>query len=897
MQICIFAHFNNMILVTGATGFLGAEVARQLAQKGEHLRCTKRASSTIPTILLRYGDLIHWIEADMLDVFALEDALDDVTRVYHCAAWVSLKQKDKKQILTATVPGCVQTDLIKAGILANPYTGLNEASAEWVEKTDWNYKRTLNINAALMNNEFVHLVFEGLDTYATVLFNGKEVLKADNMFRKWVVNIKPHLKLGQNIIEVRFASVVHTATPLAMASSIKYPADNEKGSIKISPFVRKAQFQFGWDFAPRLLTTGIWKPVYIESGKVLISDLYAEPKIIDNKKAVYSMNISIEAWKERTYTITLTDTRTGKRYSTFDASLKKGSNNIVSTIEIKDPKLWWPNGTGGQHLYGITAKIYSGDGAIASKSINIGVRKIEVVNKPDNIGESFYFKVNEKNVYIKGANFVPVNSLIDPKDSVRLTGLFHSMKESNFNMVRVWGGGYYESDLFYRLADKHGILVWQDFPFACTMYPSGPKFLKSVTGEAVDNIKRLRNHPSLALWCGNNEVAVGWQNWGWQKTYGYSKADSTELIHGYNKLFKKLLPELVSKYDSERFYFHSSPVSNWGKPDDFNKGDNHYWGVYHGEEPFAAYKTHIPRFNSEFGFQSFPSWETLQHITQSKEPELEGTVLTARQKSYKGNKLLKKYMDWYYQPPATTKAFAYLSQLQQAEGMRTAILSSRAAMPHNMGVLMWQLNDVWPAISWSAIEFNGQWKAAQYFIRDAYKKLTVDPELINGNLQVTIVSDSAITYRTELTVRKFGLLGKEELLKKRIITVEPGVSKISIPADELGEIDAKSQMLLTEVNGSSACLYLVPVKDLLLADPFISWSISSLNGKKMLNVRSDVLVKNICLEFQGANDLKLSNNYFDILPGRNYKVELKSLKSTAYLRQNFKWMAVKNQKR
>lgn len=816
----------------------------------------------------------------------------------------SFNQSGKPKIMPATVPGCVQSDLLVLNKIPNPYIGLNEDKVKWIEQEDWVYNKTFEVSSALLQNDKINLVFEGLDTYAEVFINGKSALNANNMFRKWIVDAKPFLKLGKNEIKILFKSTVKTAEPLATATHIKYPADNEKSTIKISPFVRKGAFQFGWDFAPRLLTAGIWKPVYIEAWHTAkIEDVSVQLQQLDKKSANYLAKISVNILKKANYTYTVRDKKSGQILLSNSKLLNVGQQELSVPFAINNPKLWWPNGLGNQHLYALEFSLLASSKTITKKGIKLGVRQIEVVNKPDSLGESFYLKVNGIPVFMKGSNYVPVSSLVEKSSKQKLQNLFASMKESHANMIRVWGGGFYADDDFYNLADENGILVWQDFMFACTMYPSNQVFLDNVRQEAIDNIKRIRNHPSLALWCGNNEIAVGWKNWGWQKANNYSVQDSLELINGYNKLFKEMLPNLVKQYDGGRFYFHSSPISNWGKAEDFKYGDNHYWGVYHGEQPFSAYETHIPRFNSEYGFQSFPSWQTLQQITQDEKPSLTGDVLTQRQKSYKGNKLLAKYMDWYYQKPQNDETFVYLSQLQQAEGMKTAIEANRRATPFCMGSLVWQLNDTWPAISWSSIEYNGQWKAAQYFIKKAFEPIILSVKEEKDSLLVYVVSDKLQNFKADVEIQKWTMNAKTatNIIYPKMGFKGGNSTLIKVPLSAIRIENKASNFVVVSLRLDDKViaaqnLFFNPVKDLNLPMAKINYQIKENKGKKVIELTCDVLAKNVCLSLDGESNYHFSDNYFDVLPQQKNVIELKSTLSVDEIKQKLRLMQVKNQK-
>lgn len=811
----------------------------------------------------------------------------------------TFQELNKPELLPAMVPGSVQRSLLNLKKIPDPFLGINENAVQWIEEKDWQFNRTLLVTPAMLECNRLNLVFEGLDTYATVYVNDVKVLAADNMFRSWRVNIRPYVRSGKNTLRIVFTSVTRTARPIAQALPFQYPADNEVGNLKMSPLVRKPGFQFGWDFAPRMLTVGIWKPVYLELvNSASILDIQINWKPPTQQLAEGFFNLELTRDRTESLLLTIRNQQTGLVTRT---TIPAGTDSVVAgKLQIRQPLLWWPNGMGKPNLYRFKFTVSRNGHTLSEKEITTGVRTIEVVNQPDQVGESFFLKVNGKPVFVKGANWVPVSSLSGPDDDRMRKQLFATMKESHFNMVRVWGGGLYENDAFFELADRNGILVWQDFPFSCTMYPADANFLKSVKAEAIDNIKRLRNHASLALWCGNNEISVGWKNWGWQQKYGYSDTYSDQLLKGYKQLFEKLLPGLVKQYDKGRFYFPSSPISNWGTQKEMKTGDNHYWGVYHGELPFSAYETHVPRFNSEFGFQSFPGWNLLQLITQQQNPDLNGQILQARQKSYKGNALLKKYMDWYYPEPRDAYAFVFQSQLVQAEGMKIAIEAARRNKPVSMGTLVWQLNDVWPAVSWSTVNYDGQWKAAQFFLKRAYAPRIISVTSLNDSIQVFPISDKGSVYGSKIVIRKWNVNGGNKLVWQGTVDVqEQTVRPVTVPTSYLAISDRATEFLTIDWMQGDQLLatqnyYFNAPKEMNLSSPKLMSSFKRQGSRIFLTLKANRFVKGIYLSILGAK-AHFTDNYFDMLPGKLYQVEVITDSEFPLLRNNLRMDWVKNQ--
>ena len=404
-------------------------------------------------------------------------------------------------------------------------------------------------------------------------------------------------------------------------------------------------------------------------------------------------------------------------------TLQKGLNSYKTKLSVPDPKLWWPNGMGDQPLYQLDFQIESSN-SVDSQNVIFGIRQIELVQQKDSIGESFYFKINGKPFFAKGANYIPQDNFPSRVPDEKYIQTIQTALDANMNMLRVWGGGIYEKDIFYDLCDQKGILVWQDFMFACTMYPGDSAFIENVRQEAIYQVKRLRNHPSIALWCGNNEVDEGWHNWGWQKALNYSASDSTEVWNNYLKIFEKILPEAVSLYSPYTPYIPSSPQNGWGRKESLTHGDAHYWGVWWGAEPFEIYEEKVGRFMSEYGFQGFPDLKTLDSCLLPEDRNLLSPALLNHQKHPRGMELIRTYMELEYKVPDEFEDYAYVSQLVQAYGIKKAIEAHRRAMPRCMGTLYWQLNDCWPVISWSSVDYYNRWKALHYFVRQAYQDVT-----------------------------------------------------------------------------------------------------------------------------------------------------------------------------
>jgi beta-mannosidase len=633
--------------------------------------------------------------------------------------------------IPATVPGVVHTDLLAVGIIPHPWKGTHEEDVQWVDTVTWVYEKQFEWE----NGRYPHvdLVMEGLDTYADVYLNDSLILQADNMFRTWRVEVLPHLRQGTNHLKLVFRPVVPTALPLRDALPYRLPASSESVEVKVSPFVRKAPYHFGWDWGPRLLTSGIWKDIYLDmAGSIRLLPTRVETVSISAEEALIRLHLAWEGTSASPLEVEVFGTR---------HALSSG-NSLVVEHRIAQPRLWWPNGWGEAHLYGEKLILKESGRSIDSQELKFGLRTVELVQEQDSIGTSFYFRINGLPLFAKGANYIPPSHFLPSVNDGYYENLIHKIKGAHFNMLRVWGGGIYERDRFYDLCDEAGILIWQDFMFANTTYPGDSLFLENVRAEITDQVVRLRNHPSIVHWNGNNEIAVAWKNWGWQKEFGYSPKDSARQWNDYLHLFHRLIPQQLEALDTGRPYTPTSPLSNWGKPEDFRHGSMHYWGVWHGRESFEAYRSHVGRFMAEYGFQSFPDTATLAYFAPRHQWHLDSAVMRHHQKSYIGNDMMVQMVEKYFGVPTHVGDLVYLSQKAQALAMQTAIEAHRWERASCGGTLFWQLNDCWPGPSWSAIDVFGREKLFFKDLERLYTPVALLARQTDGMLELRMVNDT-----------------------------------------------------------------------------------------------------------------------------------------------------------
>jgi len=786
--------------------------------------------------------------------------------------------------LPATVPGTSHTDLLANGLIPDPFWRAGELVLQWIGEEDWVYRTTLQADSRLLEKERVELVFHGLDTYAEVRLNDRTILESDNMFRRWTVEVKGDLQPGDNSLEIHFSSPLQPALEARAVLPYELPAGNDRGDPPSRVFVRKAAYHYGWDWGPRFVTSGIWRPVELLAWSgAHIADLHLTTDSITGDSALLTATVELQVSREEAErraaggevpaTLTVKSPEGAFQPVRHQAVLEPGQNRFQVPIRIPDPQLWWPNGLGEPHLYTAQAILKVGR-RTDTLTTRFGLRTLELVTEPDSIGESFFFRVNGVPVFMKGANIIPLDHFSPRVDEEDYQQLFQDVVGAHMNMLRVWGGGIYETDRFYDLADEHGILIWQDFMFANGMYPGDSLFLENIRAEATQQVRRLRGHPSLALWCGNNEMDEAWKNWGWGRNYD-TPQDSATVRSAYEAIFHEVLPGVVAAEDPARRYWPSSPSLGWGDPESMNRGDSHYWGVWHGQEPFQVFAEKLPRFSSEFGFQAFPPMETVADFTEESDRALFDPTLLVHQKHPIGNELISSYMERDYPSPTSFEDFVYVSQLLQARGMRTAFEAHRRAKPRTMGTLYWQLNDTWPVVSWSSRDYFGRWKALHFAAREAFAPILISQVLNGDSLEVWGVSDLNRPVEGKLNLELLGFDGAV-LWRTSVPTDLPANQSRLLwegsAASILGEADSRGVVLAGEfvetdaqVPGPSSLLYFHSPKELGLGVPTIRFEVAPVEGGVRLTLEADVLAKDVYLTLEAA---RFSDNYFDLLPGR-----------------------------
>ena len=792
--------------------------------------------------------------------------------------------------MNASVPGTVHTDLLGNGKIDTPFYRLNEHDLQWIDKHDWEYKTTFFVDEKWLKHDKVEIDFKGLDTYADVILNGEKVFSADNMFREWNADIKNALEEGQNELHILFYSPINEGIKKYDAQGYVIPvSDNDlaeigkvEGNKEVSVYTRKAGYHFGWDWGPRLVTSGVWRPVHLKAwDDAVIENLQIVQHEVSDEKATFTA--VFEVYSLENHSARLKVMNDEQQLAAEKVQLKKGIGKYSVDFTIENPKLWWTNGLGEAYLYNITGTLNIRSRTV-SKNTRIGIRTLELVRDKDEDGTSFYFKLNGHPVFMKGANYIPNDVFLPRVTEEKYRNVIETAKKSNMNMLRVWGGGVYENDIFYDLCDENGILVWQDFMFACAMFPGDMAFLNNIKEEAIDNVKRLRNHPSIGLWCGNNEILAAWYGWGWKKAEEAKSIENADKIwQSYVDIFHEILPGVVEEYDPQRSYWGSSPSSGLGIPADMVNGDEHYWGVWWGKESFETYTTHLARFMSEYGFQSFPEMSTIKRYALPKDYDIFSDVMKSHQRSSIGNGTIEYYMLKQYRRPKDFESFLYVNQVLQAEGVKFGLEGHRRARPFCMGSLYWQLNDCWPVASWSSTDYYQNWKALQYYAKKGFAPLMVSPYHEGLKFKVGIVNDRLEKVNGELSLQLMDFDGQVIWEENSLVEIPANSSDDYFNVNyweflyrkDLQSLVFKAVLKEKGEVISKNCYYFRPYKELKVPTPTLQYAIVNEDSGFSIELKTDKLAKNVYLQI-GNEQGFFSDNFFDLLPGEVAKVNLET---------------------
>lgn len=807
----------------------------------------------------------------------------------------------KKIEVPASVPGCVHADLRKADVIPDPYYRDNEKLVQWVGEENWTYSRSFEVGEEILGRDSVKLVCRGLDTFAAITLNGKKLGETDNMFREWEFDVKSLLVAGENTISI------------ALTSPMPYGREKQKEHflwqtgighhrLEGGQWVRKEQSNYGWDWGPMIVTMGIWRSIGIQAfdtanlEELQISQTFA--------KGYKSVDLGIEAAvntiRKAKLKAFVTVSKDGEVVASGEGSVVRGK--AKATLTIANPELWWPNGLGEQPLYIVAVSLFDDEGELIDQlSKRIGIRELKLVREKDEWGESFCFSANGNRFFSKGANWIPSDQFDVWGTDEWNRELLNSAKEANMNMIRVWGGGKYERDDFYDTCDELGICIWQDFMFACAAYPGfDDAFIDNVKVEVEQQVKRIRHHACLALWCGNNEMEhikpilgdePGQMPWG-----------------EYMNLFDKVIGKIVAKSDPQRDYWPSSehsPVGDRKNSANPDCGDAHLWKVWHGREPFEWYRTAYHRFCSEFGFQSFPEPSTIRTYTKKEERNVTSYVMEEHQRSPIGNSAIIDYMLSWFRLPVGFENTIWLTQILQGLAIKYAVEHWRMNKPRCMGALYWQLNDCWQVASWSSLDYFGKWKGLHYAARNFFAPLLVcgveDPD--TDSVAIHVVSDQLENAKAELTWKVVDVDGHEIMTGKKPLIAKANVAavvktlKLKSIVAEYGHRGLMVKLALKvgkKVVSENLVTFARP-KHLTLQNPGLSVKVKAATKKSFdVTVSAKKPALWTWLELDGI-DAKYSDNFVHLMGGESNtirvtpkdKASLKAVKEALRVRSVF----------
>lgn len=783
----------------------------------------------------------------------------------------SMKNTRDKEWIKAKVPGSVFNDLLEEGLIEDPFYRDNDEKAIDIARFDYEYTREFEVSESLFNMDRVLLKCSGLDTLSEIRINDRLIAETNNMHRTYEFDLRNIINNGTNRINILFKSPVNFIEQKHREDPIWGTTDALQGF----PHLRKAHCMFGWDWGPQIPDSGIWRDIEIQAFKTArIKDVYIT-QLHSLDKVTLDIRTTLERYNQKK--IKLQFVITDPEGKEIIKAVPHNSDVLSMQIDIENPRLWWPNGYGSQSLYKVEIKLMESDEDLDYKSYNIGLRSLKIRREKDQWGESFEFEVNGVSIFAMGADYIPEDNLLSRCNPDRTEKLIKDCIEANFNSIRVWGGGLYPEDYFFDLCDKYGLIVWQDFLFACAVYRMTEEFTENIIKEAEDNIRRIRHHACLGLWCGNNEMEIGWAEWNFPK--------DNRLKTDYIKQFEIVLPEVVKREDPNTFYWPASPSSGGGfeDPNSENIGDVHYWEVWHGLKPFTEYRKFYFRFASEFGFQSFPCLKTVEAFTLPEDRNIFSYVMERHQKNKAANGKILYYLSETFKYPKDFDHLLYASQLLQAEAIKYGVEHWRRHRGRCMGAIYWQLNDIWPVASWSSIDSFGRWKALHYYAKKFFAPIlisaceegnTVELHVTNETMKSMIGKVVWKLYDNDGNVQREGsLTNTQEALASSMWAKLDFNDVLATGQKRRNHYLVYSLYNETSKISSGTILFDKP-KYFEFKDPKLTFELIEMKDKFIIIVYSEAFAKGVEISLKDI-DSKFSTNYFDVVPQEPVIVEMK----------------------
>ena len=840
-------------------------------------------------------------------------------------------QNSSTKLIRIDVPRTILEVLTEKGVIPDPFYGMNELQVSWVFEEDWYFIREFSVSDELLLYDQIQLIFHGLDTVTSIFLNEIEIGKTKNMFQRFEFDIKNFIHEGLNKLKVQFHSPTKFVAEMIEQDGIML--NTGYAGIVGAPYLRKSQYSFGWDWGPKFPDMGIWQPVEIVAWtEVKITSIYIKQNLhfLTNEITQKITSSSLQPTVDSVvidFDIELDEKFSSDTLKGLDVEIQilldsqvisKYSQKLKSSFfshqfTLSNPKLWWTVELGEQNLYNLEVKILSpaSSQVLDQKQLKFGIRELQLIRQSDQWGETFYFLLNHVPIFARGANWIPVDSCI-PRGKKK--GLYemniHAAIDANMNFIRVWGGGIYEDDLFYDLCDQLGVLVWQDFPFACAIYPFNDKFIRNVEIEVIQNIKRLRNHASLALWCGNNEIEQLWSLLAFE-SHLLGKKIHRKFKLGYQQLFEKKIPLLIEKYDPSRSYWPSSPSNglkhgkkhtgsfrNLVRSNKASIGDSHFWKVWHQSAPFSAFRKFNSRFMSEYGFESLPPLKTIKTFCPDSDFNFFSAIMENHQKNSAGNAKILKYMKRRFNIPVSFQNQVVLSQITHGEALEYGIEHWRRHRNNFecMGSLYWQLNDCWPVASWASVDYFGRWKAPHYFVKRSYAPVLISIKESKDDVEIWGTNDLQYSVQSAVKWCIKDNLGNIKYQNSVEVNLDPCCSilidKITTKKLSISQRELKNHVIFysSQFKGSASQkdrvfgfrLFKDP-KSFPLHNPHLDFDILPINGVNMeklnassfqITITAEVIALYVHINMSDY-DFVASDNYFSLQPKESRTITIK----------------------